>query len=105
MLLGVGEPITIKRAQIQTFGLADGEQQVALRRIRTKPELTARARAPQRAVGTKEGAWYGANCLPGPREPFKRGTASLALGELKEHTGFLISRSLTLHCYLTGLLV
>ena len=32
---------------------------------------------------------------PGPREPFKRDTQSLALGKLKEHTGFLVNRSLS----------
>ena len=41
-------------------------------------------------------------CLPVPREPFKRETAYLAsiwqLGHLQEHTGFLVSRSLTLPC-------
>ena len=38
----------------------------------------------------------GANCLPGPREPFKRDSVYLASGQLKERVGFLVSRSLTL---------
>ena len=60
--------------------LADSEQRVALRPIRTKSELTTRCipRAPQRAVSTKEGARYQANCLPGLRELLKPYTASLA---------------------------
>ena len=43
--------------------LADGEQSVALRPIRTKPVSTARCvpPKPQRAVSTIKGAWYQAN--------------------------------------------
>ena len=41
------------------------------------------------------GARYRANCLPGPREPFKRDTVDLAPGAT-EGAGFLVSRSLTL---------
>ena len=42
------------------------------------------------------GARYQANCLPGPREPFKGDIMDLAPGGLKEWVGFLVSRSLTL---------
>ena len=37
-----------------------------------------------------------ANCLPGPREPFKRDAVYLASGQLKERAEFVVSRNLTL---------
>ena len=46
-----------------------------------------------------EEARYRANCLPGPREKFKRDT--MDQGQLKERAGFLVSRSMALyspHC-------
>ena len=65
---------------------------VALRPIRTKPELSARCvpRSPQRAVSTREGARYRANCLPGPRESFKRDTVTHTwhLDNWKNRRGF-----------------
>ena len=42
------------------------------------------------------GAGYRANCLPGPREPFKRNTMNLAPVATEGAGRVLVSRSLTL---------
>ena len=75
-------------------GLADGEHRVTLRPIRTKPESKARwvPRVPQRAVSTTEDARYWANCLPGSREQFKRGTGGVLATYAIKGTGGLFTQ-------------
>ena len=72
---------------------ADGEQQVGHHLIRFEPEYTVRCvpHVPQQAVSTMEEARYRANCLPVPREPFKRETAYLAT-RATEGTGEVFSQ-------------
>ena len=67
----------------------DGELRVARHPIGTEPESTVRCKLCVKELSAllKE---PDTNSLPGPREPFKRDTAS-GKGQLKEKAGFLVS--------------
>ena len=62
---------------------------LGLRSVSTARRVVCHARLKE-LLAHIEGAWHRANCLPGPREPFRRDTNILywQQGQLNENTGF-----------------